>query len=193
MALYFNDGDVINLPNIEVSNFSVSSFDNSNFFNFGLSISYDILEEYKRDVVLTQYGDNQGNVLENMIYKLQYRNQDNNWEDLSKFNFLKSDSKGLISINGLEVGEYRLVSKIAPAGYDLPESIVFSIKDETDSTALLLTSFAKSNHSQQLIYIDMSRKNDVICNIYKYSFIVLLSLVSLLLIIFTIKRLANRK
>lgn len=188
-----NDGDVINLPNIEVRRMPVTALDSNNFLDFGVSLNYDVVDEYKRDVILTQYGDNQDNVVENMIYKLQYKDQDDNWCDLSKYNFLKSDSEGVIKINNLGIGDYRLVAKIAPAGYDLPNSIDFTIKEESDFTSLLLTSFTKSNNNgHQLISINMNNKNDMKCNVFKYSFIVILSILSLLLITFTCKKLCRK-
>lgn len=188
-----NDGDVISLPNIEVRRMPVTSFDSNNFLDFGLSLNYDVVDEYKRDVIITQYGDNQDSVVENMIYKLQYKDHDDNWCDLNKYNFLKSDSEGVIIINNLGIGDYRLVAKISPAGYDLPNSIDFTIMEESDFTPLLLTSFAKSNNSgHQLISINMNNKNDIRSNIFKYAFIIILSILSLLLCIFTYKKVCRK-
>lgn len=190
----FSDGDIINFPNIEVKTFLVNAFDNNNLFDYGLSLSYNVLEDYKRDVVLIQYGNNRDMLLENMIYKLQYRDQDNNWSDLSEYNYLKTDKEGMITINNLGIGNYRFVAKLVPAGYDLPIPIEFSVKEVDESTPLLLNSILKkSNSNQQLNYVYINSENDILNNIIKYIFIVTVSLISIVLIIFSMKKVLHQK
>lgn len=190
----FDFGDIVSFPNIEVKTFLVNAFDNNNLIDFGLSLNYNVLDDYKRDVVFIQYGSNSDVFLENMVYKLQYKDQDNNWSDLDEYNYLKTNKEGMIMINGLDMGSYRFVAKFAPAGYNLPDSIEFSIEDLDESTPLLLNSISKmGNSNQQLNYIYLNSKNDSLNNIIKYSFIVVISLISIFLIFFSMKIVSKQK
>ncbi len=191
---YLETGDSINIPNIEVSYISMNCFNKNNMFDFGLTLNYKVLDEYKRDVVLTQYGIDNTTLLPDMIYKLQRKTEDNNWNDMIEYNHLKTDDKGIIKIESLDIGEYQLIAKIAPSGYELPETITFEIEESEDVTPLFINNYTNIDFiNKNENAINIYSKKDILDNKIKYILIVVISLGAIILSFLSVKKVLNNQ
>lgn len=188
---YIDNGESINLPNIQSAVIPVDTFDQYNMFDFGISLKYVIEKDYKRDVILTNYGEDINILLKDVIYKLQYQTSDDSWNDMDDYLHLTTDENGKIELKDLDIGKYRLIQKIVPAGYKLNDDpIEFIIEETNDTTPLLLTAYnikEELNEQSNIISNQNPAANTGIINnpktddnIYKYFIIAMISIVCII-------------
>lgn len=110
----------------------------------GTEYNYDVTVYPKNttvygDVTLTKTDKTNKTALPGVSFELQYKNDDGTYKKYDYTENLVTDSNGQIKINGLSVGEYRLIETATLDGYILDKSIHKDFTISNDNTSINLS------------------------------------------------------